>query len=61
MLDKLKYIYSSVRAENFKVLRFIPDRMLFGSSYGKFKKEISFVKTTNVKKSCTGGILVKNY
>ena len=25
------------------------------------KKEISFVKTTNVKKSCTGGILVKNY
>ena len=24
------------------------------------KKEISFVKTTNVKKSCTGGILVKN-
>ena len=44
MLDKLKYIYSSVRAENFKVLRFIPDRMLFGSSYGKFKKEISFDK-----------------
>ena len=25
------------------------------------KKEISFVKTTNVKKSCTGGILVKDY
>ena len=25
------------------------------------KKEISFPKTTNVKKSCTGGILVKNY
>ena len=25
------------------------------------KKEISFIKTTNVKKSCTGGILVKNY
>ena len=25
------------------------------------KKEISFVKTTNIKKSCTGGILVKNY
>ena len=25
------------------------------------KKEISFSKTTNVKKSCTGGILVKNY
>jgi anhydro-N-acetylmuramic acid kinase len=25
------------------------------------KKKISFPKTTNVKKSCTGGVLVKNY
>ena len=25
------------------------------------KKEISFPKTTNVKKSCSGGVLIKNY
>ena len=25
------------------------------------KKEISFPKTTNVKNSCTGGVLVENY
>ena len=25
------------------------------------KKIISFPKTTNVKNSCTGGVLVKNY
>ena len=25
------------------------------------KKEISFPKTTNVKNSCTGGILIENY
>ena len=25
------------------------------------KKKISFPKTTNVKKSCTGGVLIQNY
>ena len=25
------------------------------------KKPLSFPKTTNVKKACTGGVLIKNY
>jgi phenylacetate-CoA ligase len=42
MLDKLKNIYSSIPKENLKSLKYIPDFVLFGSSYVKFKKEVSF-------------------
>jgi phenylacetate-CoA ligase len=44
MLDKVKNIYSSIPKENFKFLKLIPNRLLFGSSYGKFKNKVSFDK-----------------
>ncbi len=44
MLKQLKSIYDSLPKEHLKFLRYIPDQVLFGRSYAKWKKKISFDK-----------------
>ncbi len=50
MLDKVKKIYELLPKEKLIFLRFIPDRVLFGKSYEKTKRKISY-KTKDINKN----------
>jgi len=45
MLSKIKKIYDILPKEYLKFLRYIPDRVLFGKSYGIWKDKVSFDKS----------------
>ena len=42
MLDKLKSIYDKIPKNNLRFLKRIPDRLLFGKSYGEYIEKILF-------------------
>ena len=44
MLATIKQIYDALPKEYLTFLRYIPDRLLFGKSYGKWKSKVSFDK-----------------